>query len=154
MHQQQKILGNKELIENLKGKKIVTCNGSFDVFHYGHLYFLQQAKKQGDVLVVLLNSDASIKKYKSEDRPINNQDDRAKVLAALECVDYVTIFDDEDPRRLLDQIKPNVHVNGEEYGEDCIEAETIKKNGGKLHLVKRIPGLSTTSLIEKIKKTY
>ncbi len=154
MHQQQKILGNKELIEKLKGKKIVTCNGSFDVFHYGHLYFLQQAKKQGDVLVVLLNSDASIKKYKSEDRPINNQDDRAKVLAALECVDYVTIFDDEDPRRLLDQIKPNVHVNGEEYGEDCIEAETIKKNGGKLHLVKRIPGLSTTSLIEKIKKTY
>jgi rfaE bifunctional protein nucleotidyltransferase chain/domain len=98
-----------------------------------------------------LNSDQSIKKYKSADRPIVPLEYRLELMSALEFVDYVTWFDETDPRELLGKIKPDVHVNGAEYGENCIEAQTVKEHGGKIHLVERIPNLATSALIEKIK---
>src|SRR3990167_762823 len=105
-----------------EGKTIVTLNGSFDLFHAGHVYQISEAAKQGDVLIMALNTDASIKKYKSVKRPIIPLPFRLQVIAALEDVDYVTYFDETDPRHILSLIKPDVHANGAEYGENCIEA--------------------------------
>ncbi len=152
-----KIKGREELralVVELKraGKTIVTCNGSFDIFHTGHLKFLQEAKAQGDVLIIGLNSDTSIKRYKSKDRPIINQAGRAEMMAGFECVDYVTVFDETDPRELLKIIGPHVHVNGAEYGRDCIEAPLLREIGARLHLIKSYGGLSTSQIIEKIKR--
>jgi rfaE bifunctional protein nucleotidyltransferase chain/domain len=139
-------------IDELKsaGHKIATLNGSFDLLHAGHLYILSEAKKQGDLLLVALNTDASIQSYKSPLRPIIPLMHRLALIAALEFVDYVTYFDQTDPRSLLEIIRPEVHVNGAEYGENCIEAPIVQKYG-RLHLVPRIPTLSTSALIEKIK---
>jgi rfaE bifunctional protein nucleotidyltransferase chain/domain len=134
-----------------QGRTIVTCNGSFDLFHYGHLCFLEEAKKQADVLIVGLNSDSSIKQYKSPLRPVICQEQRAALLSALSIVSYVHIFDETVPMPFLEVVKPNVHVNGSEYGEDCIEAPTVKKYGGRIHLMPKVAGLSTTGLIAKIK---
>ena len=142
----------EEISRKLKkeGKVIVTCNGTFDLLHPGHVKFLKDAKEQGDILIVGLNSDSSIKKYKSKNRPIIPEGSRADVVSALECVDYVTIFEEKDPRELLSVIKPDVHVNGEEYGMDCIEAEVVRKNGGRLHLVQLFGDFSKTKLIQRI----
>ena len=145
----------EERIAFLRGKKltIATLNGSFDLMHAGHLYIIHEASKQADRLIVALNSDDSIRQYKGSDRPIISLQYRLEMAAALEFVDYVTWFDETDPRALLERIKPDVHVNGAEYGENCIEAEVVKTNGGRLHLVDRIPSLATSSIIEKIKIT-
>lgn len=131
-------------------KTIATLNGSFDLMHAGHLHILFEASKVADVLIVALNSDSSIKKYKSADRPIISLKDRLEMIAALGFVDHVTYFEEVDPRALLEKIKPDVHVNGVEYGENCIEAEVVKGHGGKLHLVDRIPGLATSEIIKRI----
>ena len=143
----------KVIVKEIKkqNKTIVTCNGCFDILHIGHLKFLEEAKEQGDVLIVAINSDSSVKENKGPERPINTENNRAEALAALECVDYITVFNEKTPINLLEIIKPNIHVNGEEYGEDCIEASTVKKFGGKMHLVKKYKDFSTTRLIEKIK---
>ncbi len=133
-----------------EGFKVVTLNGSFDLMHAGHLYILFEAKKQGDRLIVALNSDASIQTYKGRSRPMIPLAYRLQMLAAMEWVDYVTYFDETDPRAILELIKPDVHVNGAEYGEDCIEKKTVIENGGKIHLVPRIPGLATSDIIKKI----
>lgn len=133
------------------GKTIATLNGSFDLLHAGHLKMIHEASEQGDVLILALNSDASIKKYKSPLRPIVSLQHRLEMVAALEFVDYVTDFDETDPIALLEKIKPDIHNNGSEYGEECVEAEVVKKHGGKIHIVKLVPGLSTSNLIEKIK---
>lgn len=135
-----------------KKKKIVTLNGSFDLLHAGHLFMIYEASRQGDVLMVALNSDSSIKAYKSADRPIISLEARLEMMAALGFVDYVTWFDETDPKKILSVIKPDIHVNGMEYGENCIEGETVRQNGGKIYLVPRIEGLSTSKIIEKIKK--
>lgn len=141
------------LAERLRneGFSIATLNGSFDMMHAGHLFIIHEAAMQGDKLIVGLNSDASIKKYKSPTRPIISLEHRLEMIAALEFVDYVTWFDETDPREFLSQIKPDVHVNGSEYGSECIESEVVKANGGRLHLVPRIPGLATSQIIEKIR---
>lgn len=133
------------------GKSIVTLNGSFDLMHAGHLQIIYEASLQGDVLIVALNSDASIKQYKSPKRPIIPLEYRLQMMAALEFVDYVTWFEETDPRNLLSKIKPNVHANGSEYGENCIEAETVKSHGGIIHIVQLVPSLSTSEIIKKIK---
>jgi rfaE bifunctional protein nucleotidyltransferase chain/domain len=133
------------------GKTIGTINGSFDLLHAGHLYILFEASKVADCLFVLLNSDASIQSYKSLDRPIIPLEYRIEMMSALAFVSFVSWFHEDDPRNILDLIKPDVHVNGAEYGEMCIEAETVKKNGGKLHLVGRIDGLSTSQIVNRIK---
>ena len=129
------------------GKTIATLNGSFDLLHAGHLEIIYQAALQADVLIVALNSDASIAKYKGPSRPLIPLEARLQLIAALEFVSYVTHFDATDPRRLLAKIAPDVHVNGADYGKLCIEADTVRAFGGRLHLVDRIPGLSTTEII-------
>jgi D-glycero-beta-D-manno-heptose 1-phosphate adenylyltransferase len=139
--------------ERLKkeGKQLATLNGSFDLLHAGHLYMIHEAKRQGDVLLVALNSDSSIQHYKGADRPIIPLNERMQMLSALSFVDYVTWFEETDPCKVLSILQPDVHVNGEEYGTECIEAQIVKKYGGTLHLVKRIEGLATSQIIDKIK---
>lgn len=144
----------EEKIASLKaeGRTVATLNGSFDLLHAGHLYIIHEASKQADCLLVALNSDSSIRQYKGLKRPIIPLTYRLEMIAALEFVDYVTWFDEADPRELLAKIKPDVHVNGAEYGANCIEAPTVKMYGGRLHLVPRIDGLATSTIIEKIKQ--
>lgn len=132
------------------GKKIATLNGSFDLLHAGHLQIIYEASQVADILIVALNTDASIKKYKSPKRPIIPLEYRLQMMAALEFVDFVTWFEETDPIRILGEIKPDVHVNGAEYGENCIEAEVVKSNGGSIHIVQLIPGLSTSTILRKI----
>ncbi len=133
-----------------QGKTIATLNGSFDLLHAGHLAIVYEASLQADILIVALNTDDSIKKYKGPKRPLLTLEHRAYLIASLEFVDYVTCFSEVDPRELLKKIVPDVHVNGAEYGENCIEAEVVKNLGARLHLVKREPGLSTTEIVRKI----
>lgn len=134
-----------------EGKSIATLNGSFDLLHAGHLKMIHEASEQADILLMALNSDSSIQKYKSPLRPIVSLEYRLEMVAALEFVDYVTYFDETDPIAFLEKVKPDVHVNGAEYGSKCLEADVVKKHGGKLHIVQLVPGLSTSNLIEKIK---
>jgi len=139
-------------VQKLKaqGLTIATLNGSFDLLHAGHLYIIFEASQQADILILALNTDASIRKYKSANRPIIDLEDRMKMLSALSWVDYVTCFDETTPINILTIIKPDVHVNGAEYGDECIEKQTVLNNDGKLYLVDRIPGLATSEIIKKI----
>jgi len=154
---QKKLIAPEQLEESIaslraQGLTIATLNGSFDLLHAGHLFIIHEASKQADRLIVALNSDASIRQYKSPSRPIVPLQYRLEMISALEFVDFVTWFDETDPRSLLGKIKPDIHVNGAEYGKHCLEAETVKSLGGHLHLVERIPSLATTAIIEKIKQ--
>jgi len=133
-----------------KGKRLVTINGSFDVLHAGHLYILNEARRQGDVLIVGVNSDASVRAYKGPSRPVVTERQRAEMLLALRTVDFVHIFDETDPIAFLNELRPDVHVNGAEYGEHCIERDVVINNGGRLHLVDRIPNLSTSAVVEQL----
>lgn len=133
------------------GKSIATLNGSFDLLHAGHMHILFEASKQASILIVALNTDASIKRYKGPSRPIIPLKERMELIAALSVVDFVTWFDEDDPRALLSLIRPDVHVNGAEYTENCIEAQTVKENGGKIHIVSRLPGLATSEIIKTMK---
>lgn len=155
----KKIKKETELIKITKslkkqGKIIVTTNGSFDIFHYGHVKLFEKAKRQGDVLITGVNSDISVKAYKGPDRPVNPESARAGVIAALEAVDYVFLFDDLNPNRWLELISPHIHCNSSEYGKNCIEKSILDKIGSKLVLVKRDnnDGLSTSEIINKVKK--
>ena len=134
-----------------EGKTIATLNGSFDLLHAGHLKMIHEASQQADVLLMALNSDSSIQKYKSPLRPIVPLENRLEMVAALQFVDYVTYFNETDPIAFLKQVKPDVHVNGAEYGDECIEAKVVKNHGGRIHIVQLVPGLSTSNLIKKIK---
>jgi D-beta-D-heptose 7-phosphate kinase/D-beta-D-heptose 1-phosphate adenosyltransferase len=133
-----------------KGKRIVTINGSFDILHNGHLHILNEARKRGDVLIVGLNSDASVRTYKGANRPIVPERRRAEMLLALRMVDYVHVFNEPDPIAFLQEVRPDVHVNGSEYGEHCIERQTVTRGGGQIHIVNRIPGLSTSRLVDTV----
>lgn len=162
MTTESKILDQASLEKTVKklkgeGKRIVTTNGVFDILHRGHIQYLEDAKSKGDILVVGLNSDASVRRIKGQKRPLNSQDDRARCLAGLESVDYVTIFGEDDPREFLDAIKPDIHVKGGDYlgkEETIIEKDTVEKNGGEIELVTMAEGYSTTALIEKIRERY
>jgi D-glycero-beta-D-manno-heptose 1-phosphate adenylyltransferase len=131
-------------------KTIGTINGSFDLLHAGHLEILYQASRQADVLFVLLNSDSSIKKYKSIHRPIISLTARMQMVAALYFVSYVSFFEETDPTKILALIRPDVHVNGSEYGKDCIERKVVENHGGKIYIVDLVQGLSTSQIIQKI----
>lgn len=141
-----------ELSLNLReeGKRVVSLNGSFDLLHAGHLHILKEAKEQGDVLIVGLNSDASIKKYKSPSRPFIPLQYRMEMMAAIRYVDYVTWFEETTPFHFIETVHPHVHVNGSEYGAHCIEAPLVKEIGARLHIVELVPGLSTSQIVEKI----
>ena len=135
-----------------KGKTIVTYNGSFDILHKGHLETIKEAKKQGDILVILLNSDKSVESYKGPTRPINSQIKRAETLANLDEVDYVVIFNELNPKRLLSLIKPDVHCIGADWGDYPVEREEVERNGGKIHKLKWVEGYSTSLKIKEIYK--
>jgi rfaE bifunctional protein nucleotidyltransferase chain/domain len=133
-----------------QGKTIALINGSFDLLHAGHLHILYEASKQADIFIVALNSDASIKKYKSPLRPIIPLEHRLKMMAAIGFVDFVTWFEETDPIQLIRKVRPNVHVNGSEYGANCIEADVVKEVGARLHIVELVPGLSTSQILKEI----
>lgn len=135
-----------------EGKTIATLNGSFDLLHAGHLQILYEGSLTADILIVALNSDSSIRQYKGPDRPLIPLEYRLQMMAMLECVDFVTWFDEATPLSLLSLIRPDVHVNGSEYGENCIEASVVKEGGGRLHIVELVPGLSTSSIVQKIRQ--
>jgi len=144
-----------DLIKKLRseGKKIVTTNGCFDLLHVGHVRYLQKSKSFGDILIVMLNSDMSVKRLKGDSRPLNNEQDRAEILCALSCVDYVVIFEKDTPRDLLDIIKPDIHTKGGDYTLETLpEADVIIKNNIKLELITFVEGKSTTNLINKMNK--
>ena len=133
-----------------KGKSLVTINGSFDLLHAGHLHILNEAHRQGDVLIVGLNSDASVRSNKGFSRPIVPERQRAAMLLALRVVDYVHVFDETDPIAFLREVRPDVHVNGSEYGEACIESETVRAGGGRVHIVDRLSEFSTSGLVDAV----
>ena len=144
-----------DVVKDLKDNnvKIAATNGCFDILHVGHVKYLSEAKKCGDILVVGLNSDASVKMLKGETRPINPQNDRAQVLAALSCVDYVVIFDEISPIELLKSIKPDVYVKGADYTVETLpEAKPLLDLGFEIKFVDFVAGKSTSNIIEKSQK--
>lgn len=135
-----------------EGKKVVSTNGCFDILHVGHCRILQQSRQLGDVLIVGLNSDDSVRKLKGPQRPINSQDDRAEVLAALACVDYVTVFGEDTPVEFLKELRPSIHVKGADYKpSDLAETPVVESFGGRVEILKLVPGRSTTNLVSKIR---
>ena len=145
----------KSIVEKKQkeGKCVVFTNGCFDILHPGHIYILEQAKSKGDILIVGLNSDNSIKSFKSNSRPICSQDDRAYVLAGLESVDYIFIFNDSTPEQIIMKLTPDILVKGKDYKVDDIAgADYMIKKNKKIELVDIIEQKSTTSIIERIKK--
>lgn len=133
----------------VQGKKIVSTNGCFDILHLGHIRYLQEAKRLGDVLFVGINSDRSVKEIKGPTRPIQSQEARAEILAALECVDYVCIFDESTPEELLKRLKPNIHVKGGDYsGVEIPEKKVVESLGGTVKFLNFTEGYSTTKILE------
>lgn len=135
-----------------QGRTVVWTNGCFDLLHVGHLRNLRDAKAQGDILIVGINSDRSVRAIKGESRPIQDENSRAELLAGLESVDYVTIFDDDTPVAALEKIRPDIHCKGADYANGARpvpERETVEKHGGRIHFLKLHPGFSTTSLIAR-----
>lgn len=144
------------LLDKLRseGKTIVTTNGCFDILHVGHVRYLEKTKTFADVLIVALNSDKSVKSIKGDSRPINKEEDRAEVLSALKCVDYVVLFDEDSPIDLLLQIKPDVYTKGADYTIETLpEAKPIMENGGRVEFISFVEGKSTTSIINKMKES-
>ncbi len=136
------------------GKTLVFTNGCFDIIHAGHVRYLSEAKKLGDCLIVGLNSDRSVKELKGPTRPLNHQEDRAEVVAALAAVDYVIIFDERTAESLINEVKPDIYVKGGDYCiEDIPEAKIVASNGGKTILIPEVPGRSSTNMIKKITGT-
>lgn len=138
-----------------EGKVVVSTNGCFDLLHVGHVRYLRQAHALGDVLIVGLNSDTSVRELKGAGRPLVAQDDRAEVLAALACVDYVAVFDELTPNRLISVLKPDVHCKGGDYatsrGKPMPEAEIVKEYGGRVEILPLQAGYSTTNLVGRIR---
>ncbi len=136
------------------GKTVVFTNGCFDLVHAGHATYLQFAREQGDVLVVGLNSDASVRRYKGDKRPIVDEKNRARMMAALECVDYVTWFDEDEPKELIGELQPDVLVKAADWAHYVSGRDVVEARGGKVVLAPMVEGLSTTKLIEKIVRAY
>lgn len=144
----------KTLIDKIhnEGKTVVATNGCFDILHVGHVRYLEKTKSFADYSVILLNSDKSVRSIKGPTRPINNELDRAEILTALKSVDYVVLFDEDSPRNLLDEIKPDVYTKGADYSMETLpEADIMIKNRTKVEFIKFVDGKSTTKTIEKLK---
>ena len=155
----KKILTKEAMVEErarLKaaGKTVVFTNGCFDILHCGHVSYLEFARQQGDLLVLGINSDASVRRNKGEDRPINGEQDRARVLAALECIDYVVLFDEDEPAGLIGELLPDVLVKGEDWAHYVSGREAVEAAGGKVVLARMVEGRSTTGTIERILQVY
>lgn len=157
MKSAQKIVSATTLLRRLRrerqaGKTIAFTNGCFDILHIGHVAYLETAKKKNRVLVVGLNSDSSVRKIKGPTRPVNSEMSRARVLAALACVDYVVLFSDETPYELIKAVKPDVLIKGGDWAPDTVVgADIVKAHGGKVEIISYIPDFSTTGIIDKIK---
>ncbi|MDD5484105.1 MAG: adenylyltransferase/cytidyltransferase family protein, partial [Kiritimatiellae bacterium] len=136
------------------GRALVFTNGAFDILHPGHVKYLDWARRQGDALCVGLNSDRSVRSYKDKNRPINPQVARARVLAALECVDYVVVFDEPEPAKLIELLVPDVLVKGRDWAHYVSGRETVENAGGRVALAKMEKGCSTSGIIEKILDAY
>ncbi len=156
MHILDKIIKPDNIVSKIQalkknGKKIVFTNGCFDILHAGHVRYLTAAGAEGDILIIGLNSDKSVELIKGNKRPVINELQRAEVLAALEAVNYVTIFDEPDPLKLVCRIKPDVLVKGADWDEkDIIGADIVKKNGGRIVRVEIIQQISTSDIIKRI----
>lgn len=145
----------RDLIDKIHsyGKTVVTTNGCFDILHVGHVRYLEKTKTFADYLIVLLNSDKSVRSIKGPTRPINNEDDRAEILSALRCVDYVVLFDEDSPGNLLDEMKPDVYTKGADYTMETLpEAEIMRKNNTRVEFIEFVEGKSTTKTIEKMRR--
>jgi len=147
----------REIIEDMHsaGKKVVFTNGCFDLIHTGHVRYLKIAKSYGDALVVAINSDESIRRIKGEKRPIMPQEERAEVLAALFMVDFVTVFEEDDPHRVITELMPDVLVKGGDWELDQIVGrDVVEDSGGKVYSIPYIEGSSTTTIIERVMEKY
>ena len=134
------------------GRRVVFTNGVFDILHPGHVRYLREARALGDALIVGLNADASVRSNKGPERPINSEQDRAEILAALDCVDGVVIFNEDTPAEIIEALQPDVLVKGADWGEDAIVGrDTVEARGGRVVRVPIEKGFSTTSIIEKIR---
>ncbi|MGA0231643.1 MAG: D-glycero-beta-D-manno-heptose 1-phosphate adenylyltransferase [Saprospiraceae bacterium] len=145
----------ESLVDLMRTNKqsIVFTNGCFDLLHPGHIDYLQKAKTLGDVLIVALNSDDSVRQIKGESRPVNSLNDRMAMLAALECVDFVTSFQEDTPYNLIDAIKPDILVKGGDYTKDeIVGADIVEDNGGEVKILDFLPGYSSSDLIKRIQK--
>lgn len=157
MKSQNKIVGQETFLQNIRGwqnqgLKVVFSNGCFDILHPGHIDFLEQAKNYGDKLVIALNTNASVSRIKGDSRPINNEDFRSQMLAAIHCVDIITFFDENTPIELIVKTEPDILVKGSDYEiSEIVGAKEVLKNGGEVKTVSLLPGFSTTKFIERIK---
>ena len=151
----RKILKDKLEVLRKKGKKIAFTNGCFDILHLGHVRYLKEAKKTADILVLALNSDASVRAIKGAKRPLVSGEERAEVLAALECIDFVTIFNELTPLELICYLKPDVLIKGGDWPEDkVVGRDEIKKWGGHVTIIPEVAGKSTTNIVDKIISSY
>ena len=136
------------------GKRVVFTNGCFDLLHFGHVDYLEKARRLGDALVVGLNTDDSVSRFKGPQRPIQDERSRARVMAALQSVDLVVMFDEDTPQQLISALQPQVLVKGSDYlAENIVGAEVVKKGGGEVRTIEFVPGYSTSGIVEKIKRT-
>jgi rfaE bifunctional protein nucleotidyltransferase chain/domain len=137
-----------------KGEKVVFTNGCFDIMHLGHVDYLEKARSMGDRLVLGLNTDDSVSRFKGPTRPIQDQHSRARILAALQFIDLVVFFNEDTPLNLITELIPDVLVKGSDYlAENIVGANVVKKAGGKVETIDFVPGYSTTRIVEKIKRT-
>lgn len=146
----------KTLVKQWKqeGKKVVFTNGCFDILHYGHVDYLEKARALGDRLVLGLNTDDSVSRFKGPERPVQDQQSRALVLASLQFIDLVVFFNEDTPLNLISELLPDILVKGSDYlAENIVGAEVVKRNGGAVKTIDFIPGYSTSRIIERIRKT-
>ncbi|MDI6743307.1 MAG: D-glycero-beta-D-manno-heptose 1-phosphate adenylyltransferase, partial [Smithella sp.] len=147
----------KDKLDELRaqGKKIAFTNGCFDILHVGHVRYLREAKKTADVLVLALNSDSSVRSIKGEKRPVVGEQERAEIMAALEFIDFVTIFPEPTPLELINLLQPDVLLKGGDWPEEkVVGREEIRTWGGRVAIIPEIEGKSTTNIVEKIKSLY
>ncbi len=150
------IVSKNEIIEivrngQAKNKTFAATNGCFDILHVGHVRYLQATKALADFSIVMLNSDSSVKMLKGESRPINNENDRAEILTALQCVDYVVLFEEKSPAKLLEEIKPDIYTKGADYTIETLpERDIVLRNNIRVEFIKFVEGKSTTNIINKI----
>ncbi len=154
-----KIVQEKEFIETIhrwqaQGEKVVFSNGCFDLLHMGHIDYLEKARLLGDRLVIGVNTDRSAKELKGSARPVQNEQSRLHILASMVFVDLVTLFDESTPKRLIEVVKPDILVKGDDYQiENIVGADIVEQNGGKVETIPFVKGYSTSAIIQKIKES-
>jgi rfaE bifunctional protein nucleotidyltransferase chain/domain len=151
----RELLKEKLAVLRKEGKKIAFTNGCFDILHVGHVRYLKEAKKTADILILALNSDSSVRAIKGEKRPLVGEEERAELLAALECIDFVTIFTESTPLALICYLQPDLLIKGGDWPEDkVVGRDEIKKWGGHVTIIPEVAGKSTTNIVDKIISVY